>query len=240
MWEGGEYVSFLSRMGKGAETGVDVLERAGGSLHYTALAKVMGIKRARSLFRVGGWLSKLEDAGVVDVDASENVSLTDSWVLAWNERREQDGELDDYRKDMRVYERRRAAWRVHLKDLDDRRRSDRLARTAASCFDVPVLVASNQSEADGFICELEPIEQCAAASLVEGPEFVEEPQPSPELSELALAIRAYLDQHPQRAREAPSWLANTLWAYELVVGKPSVYEVVAALGELAHDRKEAA
>jgi hypothetical protein len=83
----------------------------------------MGIKRARALFRDGGWLSKLEDAGVVEF-ASETgeVSLTASWLEAWNLRREQDGEIEDYRRDMKAHERRRAAWRDHLKVLREERR----------------------------------------------------------------------------------------------------------------------
>jgi hypothetical protein len=50
----------------------------------------------------------------------------------------------------------------------------------------------------------------------------------------------YLERHPERINETPSWLANTLWCYGLVEGKPTQYQVAAALGELAHDREEAA
>jgi len=50
------------------------------------------------------------------------VSLTASWLEAWNLRREQDGEIEDYRRDMKAHERRRAAWREHLKELREERR----------------------------------------------------------------------------------------------------------------------
>jgi hypothetical protein len=64
-------------------------------------------------------------------------------------------------------------------------------------------------------------------------ERVEPPEPDEELSDLAVALRDYLEREPRRSRETPLWLANTLWAYELVEGKPAQYNVAAALGELA-------
>jgi hypothetical protein len=63
----------------------------------------------------------------------------------------------------------------------------------------------------------------------------------PELSDLVIAVRDYLERHPELARETPSWLATTLWCCELVEWKPSQYHVAAALGELAaaQERKDA-
>jgi Bifunctional DNA primase/polymerase, N-terminal len=87
-----------------------------------------------------------------------------------------------------------------------------------------------EREADGYIGELERLEP-------------PKPEPEkPELSELAIALRNYLERYPDRARETPSWIANTLWAYELVEGKPAQYHVAVALGELsaAQERKDAA
>jgi hypothetical protein len=57
-----------------------------------------------------------------------------------------------------------------------------------------------------------------------------------------IAVRDYLERHPERTSETPSWIANTLWAYELVEWKPNQYDVAAALGELAvaQERKDAA
>jgi predicted ArsR family transcriptional regulator len=84
-------------------------------------------------------------------------------------------------------------------------------------------------EADGFISELERIEP-PKSELGDG------------LPELAIAVRDYLEHHPQRTSETFSWIATTLWAYELVEGKPSRDDVAAALGELAaaEDRQGAA
>ena len=51
--------------------------------------------------------------------------------------------------------------------------------------------------------------------------------------------RYFLVLCPHRAHERPSWLANYTGSEELVAWKPTEYEV-AALGELARDREEAA
>jgi hypothetical protein len=77
-----------------------------------------------------------------------------------------------------------------------------------------------EREADGYLGELERIEP-------------PKPEPDEGLSDLAVALRDYLEREPRRSGETPSWLANTIWAYELVEGKPTQYHVAAALGELA-------
>lgn len=64
----------------------------------------------------------------------------------------------------------------------------------------------------------------------------EEPVTVPEkpvLSDLAEAVRDYLDRNPHRRTETASWLAVTVWAEDLYPGKPTVEEVSAALEELA-------
>ncbi len=43
----------------------------------------------------------------------------------------------------------------------------------------------------------------------------------PLLTPLAIACREYLERNPSRRNETPSWLAGTLWAYELYPGKPT-------------------
>jgi hypothetical protein len=78
-------------------------------------------------------------------------------------------------------------------------------------------------EADGFIGELKRIEP-PKSELDDG------------LSELAIAVRDYLEHHPQRTAETPSWIATTLWAYELVEGRPSRDDVAAALRSLRRPR----
>ena len=43
-------------------------------------------------------------------------------------------------------------------------------------------------------------------------------------------------RNPRDAFQPASWLACTLWAFELVDGKPDRLEVAAALGALGGDR----
>jgi hypothetical protein len=58
------------------------------------------------------------------------------------------------------------------------------------------------------------------------------PEPTkPFLTPLAVAVHDYLERHPSRATETPSWIANTLWCYDLYPGKPTRYEVTVALEE---------
>jgi len=237
VWEAGEYVMYLSRMGKGAEAGVDALEQAGGRLHYTGLAEALGIKRSRDLFRPGGWLSKLVDAGVVAVDDEGCVSLTAAWLEAWNERREQDGEIDDHRRQMKAQERRRAARCLYLEERQEQLHQKRLAATEAACFDGPVPVAA-AVPVDGFVSELELVEDARdeAAVEVQYEEAVDAP-----LSELAEALGRFLERCPHRADERPSWMANYVWSEELVDHKPDEIRVAHALGELhGYERRRAA
>lgn len=75
--------------------------------------------------------------------------------------------------------------------------------------------------ADGFISELEHLEpesEIIAAAM--------------DLSPLAGALRDYLERNPGDAYRPASWLAVTLWAYDLISGKPTREEVAAALQEL--------
>jgi hypothetical protein len=76
---------------------------------------------------------------------------------------------------------------------------------------------------------------------VESFDFIEEledfeewmPEPTmPLLSPLAVVVREYQERNPSSRREAPSWIANTLWAYELYPGKPTRFDVTSALEEL--------
>jgi len=77
----------------------------------------------------------------------------------------------------------------------------------------------------------EPIREVVMMEEVEEiEEFPEPTKPVPSL--LALVLHDYLERHPQAADETPSWIANTLWAYELYPGKPTRYEVRDALIEL--------
>ncbi len=74
--------------------------------------------------------------------------------------------------------------------------------------------------ADGHVEDLRPI---GAAE----PELETDP-----VSDLAAAVRGYLDRHPRDARQSPYWIGATLWAHGLYDGKPTPAETRAAIGEL--------
>jgi hypothetical protein len=62
------------------------------------------------------------------------------------------------------------------------------------------------------------------------------PEPAPALVD---ALREYLTLNPREARQKPSWLANTLWAYERVTGKPTPEAVEAALAVIECENRAA-
>jgi hypothetical protein len=62
------------------------------------------------------------------------------------------------------------------------------------------------------------------------------PEPAPALVN---ALREYLTLNPREARQKPSWLANTLWAYERVQGKPTPEAVAAALSAIECENRAA-
>jgi hypothetical protein len=61
-------------------------------------------------------------------------------------------------------------------------------------------------------------------------EFEDFPVPTKPM--LVLVVKDYLERNPQAADETPSWIANTIWAFELYPGKPTCHEVTSALEEL--------
>jgi hypothetical protein len=73
----------------------------------------------------------------------------------------------------------------------------------------------------------EPVPQRPPDGTVADLEHVPEPEPA-----LVSALREYLRLNPELVAEGPSWLANTLWAYERVTGKPTREAVEVALAEL--------
>ena len=74
--------------------------------------------------------------------------------------------------------------------------------------------------ADGHVEDLRPLEAA-------------EPDPEPDpVSDLAGAVRDYLDRHPHDARQTPYWIGATLWAHGLYDGKPTPAETRSAVEEL--------
>jgi hypothetical protein len=221
---GNEYVrGTIRRLGKSAGQVVDILEGSGGTL---ALDDLYGLVyphkdpadrrrwrprdfRRRSPDRVGV-VARLEDVGVVEVEG-DTVSLVPDWLEALNCERELAGEIDAYRRDVARHARERDALRAWMALSPAERKAIREER--------------HRARADGFIEDLEPVEAEAEAE-------EKTPKPEPALSNLAQAIRAYLDRSQHDADQPPGWLGITLWAYDLYPGKPTPGEVQAAIDEL--------
>jgi len=53
-----------------------------------------------------------------------------------------------------------------------------------------------------------------------------------DLSPLARAVYEYLIQNPRDSYQLPGWLGSTLWAMDVVEGKPTAADITAALDEL--------
>jgi hypothetical protein len=58
-------------------------------------------------------------------------------------------------------------------------------------------------------------------------------------SVLAVALRDYLDAHPDDVHQSPYWLGATLWAFDLYPGEPTRHEVRDALEELGQSHLKA-
>ncbi len=98
-------VGTISRLGKSKGAVVDFLEASpSSSLTVAELAEKLGMSRVRDLRR--RHLDPLVEAAVVEC-SGDAVSLTANWLDALNARREQDGEIEDHRRDMKRYQRER-------------------------------------------------------------------------------------------------------------------------------------
>jgi hypothetical protein len=213
----------------------------------------MGIVQVRNMY-ASVWLSRLLDAGVVRWADEGYLSLTADWLAAWDRRRVEDEEEMDRERDRERHKRTSAAWALRVAEHADGLHQRRLDREALACFDGEI-----PPEADGFIEELEPVEEGAHgpedASVgveVQEPSFAGMPvrrrQPvessrrsGDHPSGLARALSSWLERspgdHPDRhppgeRRMQTSWLGSTVWSYEPGMKMPDVSEVAAALSEL--------
>jgi len=225
----GVRVGTVLRMGKTAENIVDVLGRR-GKMDLDALGAEMGIKRPRDLRR--RVLPRLEAAGVVEC-SGDAVRLRLDWLAALNRKRKEDQELDDHERDRKKYaeESRIYALKVEARKLDRVGMTpDEIARKleigtedVRRLLDINRQISSDQpaDSADGNIEELERVEN--PVEDFEGIETKDLPSP------LAVALRDYLDAHPDDVHQTPYWLGATLWAFDLYSGHPAPDEVRDAL-----------
>jgi hypothetical protein len=224
-------VGTVLRLGKSAEAVVDILEREGGWMSVPDLGAALGLKSHRDLRRRA--LACLESSAVVEWEG-DNVRLCPDWLAALDRRRTDDQEIADHERDRKRYaeERKnyrdkleaRKLWRVGLDVAEIAAELDIGSEDVRRLLDLRrgvLEVVPDSVEADGLISELEP----------EGDAITEEVD-----VDILIALETYLDIHPHRRREAPSWLANTLWCNDLVEGRPTPDEVSAALAMLPERR----
>lgn len=238
VFEEGQRVDTIRRLGKTAERAVDVLENRSGWTDLQDLADELGIKRPRDFRR--RTLARLEAAAVVEC-SGDTVRLRLDWISALNRRRKEDQELADRERDRKKYAEQSRLYVLRLES----RKLWRLGMTVgeiASELDVGIEDVRRVLDlylepdeppvvdvpADGFIGELEPVEDDE-----EPPMPLHNPaDEGPALSDLAVALRAYLGANPDDVRQKPYWLGKTLWAHDLFDGNPTIAETVAAFDEL--------
>ena len=138
------------------------------------------------------------------------IALSDNWLGVLEEQRKLGKEIEAEETARNRYKAKsKAYWEWLALSLEERKAlKNQRAR----------------ARADGFIRDLRPVGI---------PE--EQPEP-PRLSDLALAIRCYLDQSPHDACQPQGWLGATLWAFNLYPDKPAPSEVRASIAALGGDR----
>ncbi len=229
-------VGTVLRLGKTAEHVLDILERRGGWITVADLGVELDIKHHRDLRR--RTLPRLEAAGVVEC-SEDAVRLRPDWLNALNRKRKNDQELKDYERDRKKYAEES---RIYALKVEARK----LARVGAGLEEIAGELEIGMEDvyrlleiarpvadfADGNIDELERVGEdffdIEERPILAPVQILDSDLPSP----LAVAVRDYLERHPQDASEPPGWIANTLWCYDLYPGHPTPGEVREAMAEL--------
>lgn len=201
----------VKRLGKRRCAIVDVVEACGWQATLGEVAVSLHAKRPRDLRR--RYLPMLEEAGILTVE-DDLLTLTDNWLEALEVVREQGGEIEAEESARRDLARKRRAYYGRHKVRPDHHPAN--------------------AGADGWVEDVERLDpeelggDCGKPASAGGLD--------PPVSSLAAAIRAYLDRNPLDACQPPGWIAVTLWAFELVEGKPTPAEAESALEELGGER----
>jgi hypothetical protein len=156
-------------------------------------------------------LPDLEACGIIAVEG-EMISLTPDWLEALE--RQNDGAADE--RAQRSYERRKDAYRAHRRGVSEASRET--IRRTHKLRDKRV--AEQRERIAKLIAEHE-----------------RRPKPRDGVIE---ALERWLTRHPSNIHEKPSWMANTLWAYDYTPFKPTPEEIEFALFELRRREKVSA
>jgi len=222
----------IERLGKIRGAILDALDAAGGTLTVQQIAEALHRSRARDIRRRN--LPMLESAGIIEVDG-DVVSLADNWLEALDDQRRLGKEIDT-RVTLTLEDGSKKVFTVEGAETIARRRYEKkrrafhhrheTQRSKPSAAGLASVAASRAKRCErlehpaGTIDELERV-----------------PAPDPEL---VAALRANIYRFPLRphihrsTRAYADWLARSLWAYELVEGKPTPEAVEVALYELEH------
>lgn len=197
----------VKRLGKTRGAVLDALEDLGGTATLGEIAASLRHKRPRDLRR--RLFPMLEEAGIISVD-DDLVTLSDDWLEAVDVARKVGGEIEAEELTRRRVREKSRAYRERHKVSPDRHPAN--------------------ADADGWAEELRPEDPALPVDASGASERDEAP-----VSPLAAAVGGYLEINPGDACQWPSWLANCLWSEELVIGKPTAADVVAAIEELGGD-----
>ncbi len=241
-------VGTVLRLGKTAEHVLDILERRGGWITVADLGAELDIKHHRDLRR--RTLPRL--ASVVEW-SGDALRLRSDWLAALNRKRQEDQELDDHERDKKKYaeESRVYALKVETRKLE---RVGMDPEEIASELEIGMedayrlLEIARPVQPDGYTEELERVEEIPVEDFSDCElKPVQKPDPIEDfsgielkpLSPLAVALRDYLDAHPDDVHQSPYWLGATLWAFDLYPEEPTRHEVRDALEELGQSHLKA-
>lgn len=106
-----EVSEYIKRLGPHRGAVLDVLEAAGGELHLRDLCEVLHRKRPRDVRR--RILADLEDSGVIECEG-DVIRLAREWRARLDERREQDGEIEQAERQRERHREQSKRYREHL------------------------------------------------------------------------------------------------------------------------------
>jgi hypothetical protein len=107
-----DYRPYAKRLGPHRGAVVDALEAAGGEMHLKDLCEALHRKRPWDVRR--RILKPLEEAGIVECDG-DVVRLAAGWLTRLDERREEDGEVEQAEKQAKRHRAEGERYRLHLR-----------------------------------------------------------------------------------------------------------------------------
>jgi hypothetical protein len=208
-----DYRPYGKRLGPHRGAILDALGDAGGELHIKELCEVLHRKRPWDVRR--RIIKPLEKAGIIECEG-DVIRLAAEWSGRLEERRESDGEVEQAARRADRHRTDSEKYRVFMER--EKRGTPKASRDGIKrSHELRERRMREANAPSGIVAELSRV-----------------PEPAPALVD---ALRDYLTLNPREARQKPSWLGNTLWAYERVQGKPTPEAVAAALSAIECENK---